>query len=338
MKRKMEVPIAEIARRAGVSNATVSRVLNNTGVVRAETCKRVYAVLESLHIDVEETILTAPPAGKLILFNLPFDLNPFFNEIFQGAKTSAQQHGYNILINQEHVNANTHKKLERMLRDLKVAGVIFLNHIEPEYLDRLLALVPIVQCCDCSVRRPNVSSVGVDDFKAARVVMDYIYSLGCRRVAFLSTSLKYSDMRNRKLGYLQSLKDRGIEPLSPWIVQLPEVNYDMALSVATQILSHPIRPDAFFAAADILSIAVVNAARSLNIRVPEDLVVVGYDNTEYSRISNPAITTMNHSKFQVGFSTCELLVEKIRNPQAVAQHISLPTELVIRASSQIRHE
>lgn len=331
--KKNPATVAEIARAAGVSNATVSRVLNNMGIVKQETCEKVYRAMTDLGMEIEDSIKESNRSGKLILFNLPFGLNPFFNEIFQGAKASAHQRGYSILINQDHMNANTYPKMERLIRDLKPSGIIFLNHIDRELTDKLLSIIPFVRCCDYDIDNKRISSVGVDDFKAATMVMDYLFSLNVRKIAFISSPLNYTDVKQRKSGYLNALQMRNIRPVDSWIVQLPEISYDMAYSVATQILSNRFRPEAIFAATDILAAAVVNAARDLGIDVPSELIVVGYDNTEYSRISNPAITTVNVSKFQIGFSACELLIDTIDNPGTSAQHISLPTELVIRRSS-----
>lgn len=333
--RKKSATIVEIAHISGVSNATVSRVLNNMDIVKPETCEKVYNAMRELGINVDERIKESNKPGKLILFNLPFGLNPFFNEIFQGAKASAHQHGYNILINQDHMNLNTYPKMEQLIRDLKPSGIIFLNHIDKALTDKLLSVIPFVRCCDYDINHKRISSVGVDDFKAAMMVMDYLFSLNVQKIAFISSPLNYTDVKQRKNGYLNALQMHNIRPVDSWIVQLPEISYDMAYSVATQILSNPNRPEAIFAATDILAAAVVNAALDLCIDVPSQLIVVGYDNTEYSRISNPSITTVNVSKFQIGFSACELLIDTIDNPDSSAQHISLPTELVIRKSSML---
>lgn len=327
---------AEIARRAGVSSATVSRVLNNKGIVRQELVDRVAAALRDMGIEPHDAISQSPPPGKLILFTLPFDFNSFFNEIIRGAKASAVLHGYQLLILQEHINQNTFPAFKKLLRDAKISGLIALNHIESDVLGKINALAPLVQCCDYDPASRQVSSVSLDDVKAAKQVMDYFASLGRRRIAFLSGSLKYKDNRCRKQGYLMGLSDMGVEPNDSWMVHLPEINYNMALSTATQILSQPNRPEAFFAISDLFASAVVNAARRLNIRVPEDLLVVGFDNVDYSEISSPTITTVNTPKFQFGYAACELLIEKIQNPDAYTQHIFLPSELIVRESTAAR--
>lgn len=336
MRRKFDFSVAEIAERAGVSCATVSRVLNNRGIVSPELVERVCAALVEKGVEPHDVISQSPQPGKLILFTLPFDFNSFFNEIVRGAKASSVLHGYQLLVLQEHINANTFPAFEKLIRDLKVSGLIVLNHLENELLNKLYAIMPIVQCCDYDRNSRLVSSVSLDDVKSAKLVMDYFATLGRKRVAFMSGSLKYKDNLYRKEGYLRGLSEMGVEPNDSWIVHLPEINYNMALSTATQILSQPNHPDAFFAISDLFASAVINAARRLDLRVPEDIAVVGFDNVDYALISTPTITTVNTPKFQFGYTASELLIEKIQNPNAVTQHIYLPSELIVRESTAVR--
>lgn len=214
--------------------------------------------------------------------------------------------------------------------------VITLNHINAALLKQLSQLLPIVQCCDYDLESTTVSSVNFDDLKMARSAVDHLFSLGRRRVAFMSGPLKYSDNYYRKEGYLQSLKSNRADLMPNWVIHLPEINYNMAFSAATQLLSQPVRPDAFLAISDLFACAIINAARRLGLRVPDDLMVIGYDNVDYSMISSPTVTTINTPKFQFGYTACELLIEKIQIPNAITQHISLPSELIIRESTTLR--
>jgi len=336
MRRKYPFSISEIASLAGVSSATVSRVLNNQEAVKPELFDKVCAALRSKGVEPSEVILQTSSSGKLILFALPFDFNSFFNEIIKGAKASAVQHGYQMLILQEHINANTYPGFEKTIKNLKISGLITLNHINAGLMEKLVDLLPVVQCCDYDLSSSRVSTVTLDDQKTAKNAVDYLFSCGRRRIAFMSGPLRYSDNFYRKEGYLQSLRANGLEPSPNWIIHLPEVNYNMAFSSAAQLLSQPVRPDAFIAISDLFACAIINAARRLGLSIPEDLMVIGYDNVDYSMISSPTITTINTPKFQLGYTACEILVERILNPNAAVQHISLPSELIIRESTSIK--
>ena len=333
MRRKYPFSVSEISEESGVSEATVSRVLNNQGSVKEECKEAVFNALRKRGINPDDVVLSVPNSSKLILLTLPFDFNSFFNEVIKGAKASANQHGYQLLILQEHINTNTAPRLEKMIKDTKISGIISLNHINTTILNEISSLVPIVQCCDYDLNSKTVSSVSLDDQKMTKSAIDYLISLGKKRIAFLSGPLRYRDNFYRKEGYLQSLNENGIELNPSFIINLPEISYNMAFSSATQLLSQGNPPDAFIAISDLFACAVINAARRLEIKIPDELMVIGYDNVDYSIISSPRITTINTPKFQLGYTACELLAEKIQNPGATTQHLSLPSEMIIRETT-----
>ena len=335
MRRKYPFSVSELATEAGVSPATVSRVLNNRELTQSEARNRVCSALQARGINPDDIILDSPKSSGLILFSLPFDFNSFFNEIIKGSKASALQHGYRLLIRQEHINENTFPRFETDIRELGIAGLICLDHLEGGRLERISSMLPMVQCCDYDPQNPSVSSVSLDDEKMGCAATDYLISLGCRRIAFLSGQLRYRDNLERRNGYVRSLTTHGFEPLPSRIISLPEIDYNMAFSTATQLLSQPNRPDGFLAISDLFACAITNAAHRLGLHVPRDVKVIGYDNVDYSIMSSPTITTVNTPKFQMGYTACELVIERIQNPENPGRHISLPSELVIRESTAI---
>ena len=145
MKKKLRLTNAEIAKRANVSSATVSRVLNKSANVKPEMEQRVLDVLIKEGINPNNVISPVVQQGKLLLLTLPFDFNSFFNEIIRGAKSSAAQHGYQLLILQEHINANTFPVFQRMMRNIKTAGLITLNQIDEGIIENYFT------CSYCSI-------------------------------------------------------------------------------------------------------------------------------------------------------------------------------------------
>lgn len=333
MRRKYPFSFSDVSQNAGVSVATVSRVINNQENVRTEQIEKVTNAIAKMGYDPHDYILKEQPTGKIILFLLPFDFNSFFNEIIKGAKASAVQHGFTMIILQEYINSNTIKAFENLIKTMKISGVICLNHISGSYMHSLCELVPVVQCCDYDSESKEVSSVSLDDYKMSIYAVEHLISNGCKKIAFMSGSLKYKDNNVRQQGYIKALSSAGIMPMDRWIINLPEINYNMAFSSATQILSQNYRPDGFLAISDLYACAIVNAARQLHISVPRDLKVVGYDNVDYATISYPKITTVNTPKYQMGYTASELLIDKIQNPKSTVQHITLQSELIVRDST-----
>ena len=125
-------------------------------------------------------------------------------------------------------------------------------------------MVPLIQCAEYNEQSP-ASYVSIDDVSASRSVVDYILSKGRRRIALINGPLKYKYARKRQEGFLLALEEAGITPVSNFIVPVPEFSYDAAVSIATQLLSMPERPDAIFAASDVFAVASINAAKRLGI-------------------------------------------------------------------------
>ena len=131
------------------------------------------------------------------------------------------------------------------------------------------------------------------------------------------------------------MADANLSIPSSWIIQVPEINYDMAYTAVSQLLSTSEKPNAFFAASDVLAAAIINAAHRYKLHIPEDIMVVGFDNIMISTIVRPAITTINQPKFQLGYTACEMLVERIHNPNSKPRSMTLGTELIVRDSAKM---
>jgi len=144
-------------------------------------------------------------------------------------------------------------------------------------------------------------------------------------------SFKYAVKRQE--GFLDTLRKKDISVRPDWIVSLPEVNYQMAYSAVCRLLNNEIRPNAFFVISDVFAAAVIRAAKRFDLRIPEDIIVVGFDNLDISIMTCPTITTVNQPSFQLGYSACELLLDSINHPDMFPKSLILDTELIIRESS-----
>ena len=329
--------IADVAKAAGVSIATVSRAMNHRHLVKPQTAEKVFAAMQALGYELPEFTENLVNDGGLIIVNAPSLDSPFYSEIMKGATTSASRHGYHLLIHEGPIDDTTFNSLTSLLKARQVSGLITLNYIPPALLGKLAAAVPLVQCCEYNEDFENIPFVSTDDLKSTKMVMDHIFSTGRRQIAFLSGPLNYKYTRQRKKEYLRSLENVGIEPNPNWIVHLPMINFDIAFSAATQLLRSANPPDAIFTVSDLCAAAVIKAAHQLELNVPDDLVVTGFDNVDISVMTSASITTVNLPRFQLGFIACDFLVELIGNPQAASQGMLLPTELISRESTQVKN-
>lgn len=343
---KAKVTISDVAHLANVSVATVSRVLNRTGAVRGDTQNKVMEAAATLGYTNTKT--ERPPSYRepqeavqgayhkqVILVSLPLITNPFYNQIVNGIQTAAQNYNLECLLYPCNIAANNIDSLLDFIRHLHVAGIITANLMPKEVLDKLASEIPVVQCCE-SDNHPLVSSVSINDFASSLSAMDYILSTGKHRVGLINGPLTYKYARLRRKAYLTAMETARIKVMPHWIVQLPDINCDMAYSSVVKLLSRPDAPNAFFTASDVFAAAAIRAIQHCHLRVPEDVVVVGFDNVDISSLTTPSITTVNQPKFRIGFLSCELLAEKMHNPSAETKHLQLNAELLIRESTAIQ--
>ncbi|MEG1181020.1 MAG: LacI family DNA-binding transcriptional regulator, partial [Oscillospiraceae bacterium] len=247
---KEKTTINSVAHRAGVSVATVSRVFNHKGIVSDDTLARVMQAAIALNYKPDAVrALSQTDARKqdheLLILNVPSLNNPFYSEIIKGAKSSAELHHCDVLINQSHIRENSVEEYIQMLKRVDARGVIVLNHLTKPVLDRLAAVIPVVQCGEY-IEGADVPSVSVDDLAAAKRVMEYILSTGRRKIAFINGPAEYKYARHRRQGYYEALENAGV-PIRPnWVIQLSDISADMAFSSVAKLLSQPNPPNAFF--------------------------------------------------------------------------------------------
>lgn len=327
-----KVKISDVARMAGVSIATVSRVLNDKGKVRETTRNEVYMAMRKLNYRISDKAERA--AVRNILMRVPNIGNPFYSQILDGAQDVAGQHGYNVLLMQSQ-NKGEHGAENDGLRinvDM-FAGMLLLHAVSPEQLLWYSQIgIPFVQCSEYTEGN-DISCVGIDDALAAKKAAEYLISLGRTKIAFLNSSFIYQYARKREAGFIAALQQARV-PLNPnWVFHFPEVAFDIAFPSVMQLLQQPEIPDAIFAISDVFAAAAVKAARRLNIRVPEELIIVGFDNVEISSMIEPSITTINQPRYQLGALACNMLIERIENPGVRPQKLMLDTHLIVRESS-----
>jgi DNA-binding LacI/PurR family transcriptional regulator len=332
--KRTEYSVLRIAELAGVSSATVSRVLNYKENVARETRAKVMAVLDSLDYQPPSLHSGIPIDNKLLLMSIQTLHNPICSYAVDGVQAAAAQHGYQLLLVQTENVEKTIDGYESLLKTSQAAGLLLLDDlIDESMLERLARRVPFVQVMGAGTGE-RTSSVAIDDTAAAVKAVNYLLSIGRTRIALLNSSLVYRFATHREAGYRTALEGAGVPVDERLILHLPpDFRVDSAISAAEALLSAPERPDAFFAASDTYAAAILRACRRLGLAVPKDVAVVGFDNTSLCMITDPTITTMVQPAFQIGFLACHLLVEKIRSKNTLNKHIVLDSDLMVRGST-----
>jgi len=329
---KTKSTLTEIAEKAGVSIATVSRILNDSGRVSPSTRQKVIQAIREL--DQDASFHYPGLSYQRILVLVPDFVNPFYANIIDGIQQTAHNNQFEVFVVPTKDNYANPSYLGNMIKKENFSGVLWLSSTPSvELLSLVEQCCPIVMCCEYP-EDYSCSYVSIDDTAAGFRAVNYLASIGCRKIGMINCSLKYKYARHRREGYLQALSVAGLDYNPDWYVTIPAIDYTLAYSAILQTLTADPVPDAVFACSDVFAAAAINAAKNLGIRVPDDLSVIGVDNVEASRMTHPTITTIAQPGFQMGQQACSILVEKISNPELPPRHILLSTELIIRESTR----
>lgn len=330
--KKEKITVSKIAQIAGVSPATVSRVLNHRSIVKDSTIKAVEDAMLSLGYPLTRDSSFTVSRKPLIVINIPGIENVFYQDVIRGAQVSAKAHGCHLLIHESPLDRGSVSNYCDLLTRVNAAGTIIMNCVSEELLDQIRAVTPLVQCCEYN-EMTDYPYVSIDDFLAAENATEYLISCGCRKIALINGPQSFKYARKRQEGFLSALNKADIFIPQNWLIHLPEINYEMAYAAICRILNAETRPNAFFVISDIFAAAVIRAAKRFNLNVPHDIMVVGFDNIDFSMMTTPSITTVNQPSFQQGYSASELLLEMIENPALTPKSLLLDAELIVREST-----
>ena len=328
------VTIGEVARYAGVSVATVSRVLNNSESVKPATAQRVMAAIRELdYIPNQSARNLRRSESRVILTLAPNFSNPYYSSILTGIGDLAHDCAYSVLICNTGGQAENEERFLKMLDAHRADGAIFLgcrknNPLLREYAQHY----PIVQCCEYvpEIQQPTVS---IDNYTAAAETVRYLIGQGHRRVALLSADNDFISTQQRRQGYCDALAEAGL-PCGDELVALADADYSFAsgLAAAKRLLTAQPRPTAVFCVSDILALSVISRAHDMGLRVPEDLSVTGFDDVDYTTMFHPHLTTVAQPCYEMGQVSLRLLLRMLGGEKVSHTHTFLPHKLVIRES------
>ncbi|OPA75202.1 LacI family transcriptional regulator [Paenibacillus selenitireducens] len=326
--------IYDIAREAGVSIATVSKVMNQTGRISDKTRKHVLDIMKKSDYQpsVVASALTKKRTYTLGLL-IPDLANPFFAEVARSIEDSAQLLGYNLVISSTDNELSKEERYVNVLRQKRVDGIILAtgarsDSIVKQLLKQKLPIAVIAREMPSFV----VDTVLVDDFLGGYLATSHLIELGHRRIAVIAEDLGVMSSRERVRGYKQALEESGIAYEDRLVVVSP-FHVQGGKETATELLRGPLKPTAIFACNDLLAIGVVQAVREQGMSVPQDVSVVGFDNTLLATIIDPSLTTVAQPIQEMGRQIVQLITQEIDGSKPNKQRLVLLPELVIRNST-----
>lgn len=329
--RSVATTIKEVAARAGVSVATVSRALNGVGPVRKATYDRVIEAARALrfvpHSGARSLSTRTTHTVGLVLPELHGE---FFSEVIRGADLAARRRGYHLIVSGSHSKREDMAAVIRAMRG-RVDGLLLMS---PELaLDGVLKDLPgEMPLVTVNARTRRFPSVTIDNSGGARTMVRHLSSLGHARVAFITGPSGNADATDRLRGYHESCRAEAIV-CSPELEIAGDFSESSGYEAALRILDLRPRPTAIFAANDAMAVGALFALREKKVRVPQDLALVGFDDIPIARYVTPRLTTVTVAISELGRRALELLLDSIgRKDGRRTPRETLPTSLVVRES------
>lgn len=328
--------INDVAKSAGVSTATVSRVLSNAAVVAPATRRKVLAAVERLGYAPNATAKNLRMLRtRRLLVTVPDISRPMFALILQGIEETAHREGYAVLLGDTQYDQGREERYAAMLQAKEADGLIFLGRKLSKGVEGLVkantgSRSPVVNALGF-VPQLGIPSVQIDNKAAAVEAMDHLYRLGHRHIGIVTgPPLSYvSDQRLR--GARARAKQEAAE--RHLVVMNGDFSIDSGVVAGERLLGRKQPPTAIFCLNDEMAMGVIHTARRRKMRIPDDLSVVGVDDIRYARYTDPPLTTVAQPMRQMGEIAVRVLLDLLNGRDTSPEQVTLPHTLVVRAST-----
>jgi len=329
--------LEDIAKQAGVSRSTVSRVVNNHPNVSDDVRKRVIEVIQNTgyHPNAAARTLASQRSWTLGLV-LPhsvsfFFKDPYFAHLTKGIAQACNQYDYTLALFLVDSKEDEKKIFTRISRKGLLDGVLVqTGHHGDQQINGLLANVDIPQVAlGRLVSSDNVNYVDIDNINASHHAITHLIRLGRQRIGTITGPIQSTVGLDRKAGYIKALSERGIKVNDALIIEGDFTEMGGYYAMKKML---PAKPDAVFVASDTMAIGAMRAAREAGLNIPGDVAFVGFDDLPIATLSDIKLTTIRQPVVQFGIRAVELLIDMIENGTYPPRHIIMDTELVIRDS------
>ena len=323
--------IRDVAKMAGVSPTTVSRVLNRKMTVRKETEERVWAAIEALGYQPNASaraLITRQTAAIGIVVRDICD--PFYPPIVHGVTYIANANGYSSFLC--NLSAEPEEAIYlQLVREKRVDGIIIAtSHIPDEQV--LLIRKEGVPLVLINRRMDGVVSICTDNEKGGYEATCHLVELGHRQIAYIGVPSYVKSGIPRRMGYERALRERSL-PLNPNLVVEEENSADGGYRAAMALLSSREKASAVFAYDDVMAIGAIRAFQEMELRLPEDMAVVGYDDIPLASHVTPPLTTVRQAKQVMGIEAMQMLIALIQGEDLAEREVLLQPKLIVRSSS-----
>lgn len=331
----MKITIYDVAEKAGVSIATVSKVINDTGRISEKTRKKIHKIMEEL--EYQPSVVASALSGKstfTIGLTLPDLANPYFAEIARAIEDRGREYGFNVFMCSTDNDARKEEEYYQLFMKKRVDGIIMVSREKHDTMVKKIISekVPLVMIAREIFSVP-VTSVMVDDYYGGFQAGTHLLQQGHTQIAVITENLQEMGSKERLRGCTDAMKEAGIDFNATLSIE-GGYTLESGKKAMKQLLEQVDCPTAIFACNDILAIGAMQAVRELGLQVPADISIVGYDNTILASIVDPPLTTIAQPMQEIGERSVALLVQQIQSKENVRQRVVLMPDLIVRSSTR----
>lgn len=330
------VKIKDVADAAGVSTATVSRVLANKPHVSTKVQKKVMDVVQALGYRPNRVARNLRAMQSNIIALIVSDIqNPFFQSVSRAVEDTAYAQGFSVMLCNNDENPDKEKMYLNLMHDENVAGIIFSPTRQTadnfKSIEQLTTPMVVIDRC---VRNFDVDNIMIDNVESAHAVVNHLIEHGRRRIGAVF-GVGSTTGRDRYDGYVRALQDHGLEPL-PELARYVHATESDGYAAVTEILQGNPPPDAIFTSNGLLAAGALRAIHDSKRAIPDEIAFSSFDDTTWSRLVVPAITVIEQPTYEIGQLATELLLKRLNNPARSTRTITLKGKLIVRQSCGCR--
>jgi len=335
----MKINIKDVAKKAGVSTATVSRVLGDFPGVRDRTRKKVLKAISELNYEINAVARNLRQKKTnsigIIVGNV---LSQFYSVIAKSVEDTANKFGYNTILCNGDENPEKEREYLKVLKSNRVDGIILTpTGKNSEYVQHLINSRTKVVLLDRLIEGVDCDVVLVDNINGAYKAVKHLIDQGYKKIGIVDGYLDRTTGEERLSGYLQAIEEAGIAKDNS-LIKIGNFKKESGRKLTKELLKQSNRPEAIFTTNIDMSMGALIAIKELGLTIPDDIGIVCFDDSDWASILDPPITVIRQPVYQLGSTAAELLIKRIENdkndPDFRPTVITLNTDLIIRNSTK----
>ncbi|SHO59527.1 LacI family DNA-binding transcriptional regulator [Algoriphagus zhangzhouensis] len=336
------ISLKELAAELKLAPSTVSRALNDSYEISEATKKKVISMAEKLNYQPNPFARSLREnKSKTIAVIIPERINNFFAQVMDGIEEIAHEHGYHLLVYSTHEDVEKEKKIVSLLQNKRADAIVMSVSSQTSDVSHLVKLyqrdLPIIffdrVCSDI----PTTKFI-TNDYESAYEGTKHLIQQGCQKIAFLMLAKELSITKERYRGYLDALKEAGMQPEPTFSLHCCRSDEEN-IQLITELLKSENRPDGILSSVEKLALATYHSVKKTKLSIPDDLKIITFSNMSSAGLLSPSLSTITQPALTIGQECAKLLIKKLTKPrhnELKDQVIVIPSKLTIRESTMAR--